>query len=103
MSSTLAAAKPISANVSSAASSSRSTVSARRRFGRPSASSTITMQDCIGYVCASDTVLHQRWVRPSPHRRGSAGGSGGGVTLVAGLHDVNDAALRVADDAHPTD
>src|SRR3954451_6826772 len=49
MSSTLAAAKPTSANVSSAASSNRSTVSARRRLGRASTSScTVTMQDCIG-------------------------------------------------------
>src|SRR3954447_13728415 len=54
MSSTLAAAKPISAKVSSAASSSRSTVSSRRRRGRTSfCSPTDKMQHCIRYIRAS--------------------------------------------------
>src|SRR3954447_16736827 len=50
MSSTLAAAKPISANVSRAASSSRSTVSVRRLLGRCTSADVVTMQHCIGYT-----------------------------------------------------
>src|SRR3954468_18802674 len=53
MSSTLAAAKPISANVSRAASSSRSTVSVRRRLGRCTSADVVTMQYCIGYTAVS--------------------------------------------------
>src|SRR3954465_3857955 len=56
MSSTLAAANPTSAKVSSAASSSRSAVSARRGRVRSGVASVVTMHDCIRYTPVSNGV-----------------------------------------------
>src|SRR3954470_19524847 len=78
MSSTLAAANPISANVSSAASSSRSTVSLRRRLGRCISRAAVTMHDCIRYASASNAPLRlsARNLRPSAPEGGGDHGAG---------------------------